>query len=100
MFATLWLKAALHQDIPHHAASPAALLQLVALEIEPYMAEFAGPYFAASGLAGRIRPMIGPAQDSMLKLAEQGERCAVGGGFKSSAPYAASLFPQSYPQSA
>jgi predicted O-methyltransferase YrrM len=58
------------------AAFAAALLpQLVALDIEPYMAEFAGPYFAASGLAGRIRPMIGPAQDSMLRLAEQGERC-------------------------
>eukprot|EP00882_Tetradesmus_deserticola_P002628 GHRQ01002795.1.p1 GENE.GHRQ01002795.1~~GHRQ01002795.1.p1 ORF type:complete len:589 (+),score=311.88 GHRQ01002795.1:153-1919(+) len=47
--------------------------QLVALDIEAYMAEFAGPYFAASGLGDRIRPMIGPAQDSMVKLAEQGE---------------------------
>jgi predicted O-methyltransferase YrrM len=50
------------------------LLQLVALDIEPYMAEFAAPYWAASGLAGRIRPVIGPAQESMAKLAEQGER--------------------------
>ncbi|WIA10083.1 hypothetical protein OEZ85_010290 [Tetradesmus obliquus] len=47
--------------------------QLVALDIEPYMAEFAGPYFAASGLGGRIRPVIGPAQDSLAQLAAEGE---------------------------
>lgn len=51
------------------------MLQLVALDIEPYMAEFAGPYFAASGLGGRIRPVIGPAQDSLAQLAAEGERC-------------------------
>jgi hypothetical protein len=78
MVAVAEMMAAHLLSMPPHMPHflPPLLPQLVALDIEPYMAEFAGPYFAASGLAGHIRPMIGSAQDSMLKLAEQGERCA------------------------
>eukprot|EP00879_Flechtneria_rotunda_P019807 GHRR01020820.1.p1 GENE.GHRR01020820.1~~GHRR01020820.1.p1 ORF type:complete len:456 (+),score=169.59 GHRR01020820.1:286-1653(+) len=46
--------------------------KVVALDIEPYMAEFAAPFFEASGLAGRIRPVIGPAQATMKHLAQEG----------------------------
>eukprot|EP00878_Enallax_costatus_P015587 GHUV01016327.1.p1 GENE.GHUV01016327.1~~GHUV01016327.1.p1 ORF type:complete len:470 (+),score=128.07 GHUV01016327.1:350-1759(+) len=45
---------------------------LIPLDIEPYMAEFAAPFFQRAGLADRIKPMIGPAQESMVKLGQQG----------------------------
>lgn len=56
------------------AGADAALLQLVALDIEPYMADFATPFFQRAGLADRIRIVIGPADESMRQLAHQGAR--------------------------
>eukprot|EP00775_Hariotina_reticulata_P007124 gene7124-7338_t len=46
--------------------------QLVALDIEAYMAQFATPFFERAGLANRIRLVIGPADESMKQLARQG----------------------------
>lgn len=48
--------------------------QVVCLDLEPYMVEFSAPFFKQSGLSGRIRPVIGPAGDTMKQLAQQGER--------------------------
>lgn len=38
------------------------------------MAEFAEPFFEQAGLSSRIKPMIGPADESMQQLAKQGDR--------------------------
>lgn len=48
--------------------------QLIPLDIEPFMAEFAAPFFERAGFADRIKPMIGPADESMIKLGQQGRR--------------------------
>jgi hypothetical protein len=49
-------------------------MQVVCLDLEQYMVEFSRPSFERSGLAGRIRPVIGPAGDTMQEVAKQGER--------------------------
>jgi hypothetical protein len=38
------------------------------------MVEFSAPFFEASGLSSRIRPVVGPADETMQQLAAQGER--------------------------
>lgn len=48
--------------------------QVVCLDLEPYMVEFSAPFFEASGLSSRIRPVVGPADETMQQLAAQGER--------------------------
>lgn len=56
------------------AAAVTPSVQLIPLDIEPYMAEFAAPFFEKAGLANRIKPMIGPADESMVKLGQEGRR--------------------------
>lgn len=48
--------------------------QVTCLDLEPYMVEFASPFFEKSGLSSRIKPVIGPADETMQQLAKQGER--------------------------
>lgn len=38
------------------------------------MVEFSQPFFESSGLAQRIKPVIGPADETMVQLAKQGDR--------------------------
>lgn len=38
------------------------------------MVEFASPFFEKSGLSARIKPVIGPAAETMQQLAKQGKR--------------------------
>jgi hypothetical protein len=49
-------------------------MQVVCLDLEAYMVEFSQPFFESSGLAQRIKPVIGPADETMLQLARQGDR--------------------------
>ena len=54
-------------------SNPAAAWQVIALEIDPYLKEFARPQFEESGLAERIEVLVGPASDSIAQLAKQGK---------------------------
>jgi caffeoyl-CoA O-methyltransferase len=45
-----------------------------ALDIEPFLKEFTAPYFEKSGLHKRIEVVVGPASESIDKLAKRGVR--------------------------
>lgn len=46
--------------------------QVYALELDPYLRDFAAPQFEASGLQDRIEVLVGPAADSIKQLASRG----------------------------
>lgn len=47
--------------------------RLVTLEIEPFLAAFARPFFERAGVADRVEVRVGAALDAMAALAEAGE---------------------------
>lgn len=57
-----------------HATALGVYVQVVCLDLEPYMVEFSQPFFESSGLSQRIKPVIGPADETMKQLAQQGDR--------------------------
>lgn len=47
---------------------------MYALDIEPFLKEFTAPYFEKSGFQNRIEVVVGPANESIEKLAQRGVR--------------------------
>ena len=46
--------------------------QVYALELDPYLRDFAAPHFKSSGFGDRIEVLVGSASDSLRKLAARG----------------------------
>ena len=49
-------------------------LQVYALEIEPYMRDFTTPFLERAGIKDKVHIEVGPANEGMKRLADQGVR--------------------------